>query len=202
MFTYVLGALFLVWTPLAWCLAPDTPASDIPVVDTPVVDTVSIEDATEVEVILPPDADHALLTVDRVVVRKSQRLLLLMKNDMPLRVYPVSLGDEPEGHKQFEGDERTPEGIYLLDWRNPNSQFTKSIHISYPNEADREFAQALGRDPGGMIMIHGRPNTVEHRKLDRYINEDWTDGCIAVSNTAMEEIWELVPLNTPIEILP
>tara|TARA_R100000306_G_scaffold62596_1_gene75188 strand:- start:105 stop:695 length:591 start_codon:yes stop_codon:yes gene_type:complete len=190
----LLAALLMAAAPFVWSLAPTAASAD----------TVSLDDADEVEVLQDPASDAAVadVPVDRVVVRKSQRLLLLMKNDSPLRAYPVSLGDEPSGHKQFEGDERTPEGVYLLDWRNPNSQFTKSIHISYPNEADREFAKALGRDPGGMIMIHGRPNSFERKKLNRYMLEDWTDGCIAVSNAAMEEIWELVPLNTPIEIVP
>lgn len=140
--------------------------------------------------------------VTRVVVRKSQRVLLLMQNDSPLRVYPVALGDEPIGHKRFEGDERTPEGVYTLDWRNPNSRYTLSIHVSYPNEADRKYADSLGFDPGGMIMIHGRPNDFERSRLKRYTEDDWTDGCIAVSNVAMREIWDLVPLDTPIEILP
>lgn len=141
--------------------------------------------------------------VDRVVVRKRARMLLLMKDDSPIRVYNIALGDDPIGHKRYEGDERTPEGEYVLDWRNPNSRFYKSIHISYPNEADRAYAEARGESPGGMIMIHGWPSEPSPRfPLERLTRSDWTDGCIAVTNGAMDEIWELVADGTPIEIHP
>jgi murein L,D-transpeptidase YafK len=105
------------------------------------------------------------------------------------------------GHKQFEGDQRTPEGVYTLDWRNPRSIAHLSLHISYPDAADRAFAAAAGRSPGGHIMIHGLPNgwgflgPIHHWRA-------WTDGCIAVTNAEMREIWSLVPNGTPIEMVP
>jgi murein L,D-transpeptidase YafK len=140
---------------------------------------------------------------DRVVVRKGERILQLLSEDRVFRHYRINLGDAPVGHKMQEGDERTPEGDYLLDWRNPNSRFHKSIHVSYPNEQDRLVARALGLDPGGMIMIHGRPNWLKPGPLVKDYEElDWTDGCIAVSNAAMDEIWARVRDGTPITILP
>ena len=118
-----------------------------------------------------------------------------------LRSYRVSLGLRPEGHKQREGDFRTPEGRYLLDSRNPRSDFFLSIRVSYPNERDRARARKAGVPPGGLIMIHGLPNeprwTPEH-----YAREDWTDGCIALSNADMMEVWMLVTDGTPIDIRP
>lgn len=141
--------------------------------------------------------------VDKIVVEKSERRLYLMKDGKPVRTYRVALGSRPEGHKQRRGDGRTPEGRYLIDWRNPNSNFYKSLHISYPNTWDRVRAERQGWDPGGMIMIHGQPPRNEHSELqDALRDEDWTQGCIAVSNLAIEEIWELTPDGTPIEILP
>ena len=140
---------------------------------------------------------------DKVVVRKDERLLQLLNNGRVFREYRVNLGDSPRGHKVQEGDERTPEGDYILDWRNPNSRFYKSIHVSYPNQADREFARAIGVRPGGMIMIHGRPNWLQPGPLVKDYDElDWTNGCIAVQNDAMDEIWQKVSDGTPITILP
>jgi murein L,D-transpeptidase YafK len=141
--------------------------------------------------------------VDKVLVRKSDRTLQLLHGDTVYREYKVALGDAPVGHKFQEGDERTPEGDYVLNWRNPNSNFHKSIHISYPNARDRAFARAMGFEPGGLIMIHGRPNWLTSEKVAReYDNRDWTDGCIAVKNHEMDEIWRLVRDGTPIRILP
>ena len=111
------------------------------------------------------------------------------------------IGDNPVGHKLYEGDERTPEGDYVLDWRNASSDFYKSIHISYPSPRDRELAEAWGLDPGGSIMIHGLPNEPAYPSR-RYLQADWTDGCIAVSNAAMIDIWLSVDDGTPITILP
>lgn len=141
--------------------------------------------------------------VDSVLVRKGERTLQLLHEGDVYREYRIALGDSPEGHKFQEGDERTPEGDYVLNWRNPNSSFHKSIHISYPNYRDRAFARAIGVDPGGMIMIHGRPNWLTSPAVAReYDNRDWTDGCIAVKNDEMDEIWRLVRDGTPIRILP
>ena len=139
--------------------------------------------------------------VDYVLVKKSERKLFLMRGGAPLKEYPISLGLRPVGHKQYEGDMRTPEGLYLLDWRNPNSNFYKSIHISYPSTEDLVKAGEAGKPAGGMVMIHGLPN---QRDLeDKMFNGwDWTEGCIAVDNRAMDEIWGMVSDGTPILILP
>lgn len=110
----------------------------------------------------------------------------------------IQLGDAPQGHKQFEGDERTPEGRYLIDYGNPRSAYHLSLHISYPNAADKAFAESRGKSPGGDIFIHGQPNgLVGVRGMG-----DWTDGCIALSNPEIEELWTLVRDGTPIEITP
>jgi len=141
--------------------------------------------------------------VDRVLVKKSERTMELHKQGAVYRTYRISLGDQPRGHKLQEGDERTPEGNYVLDWRNPNSAFYKSIHVSYPNALDRTVARSLGVSPGGMIMIHGLPNWLSSPRLAaEYRRRDWTDGCIAVGNEEMDEIWQLVRDGTPITILP
>ena len=141
--------------------------------------------------------------VDSVVVRKGKREMDLIKGGAVYRSYRISLGDSPRGHKMREGDERTPEGDYILDWRNPRSSFPKSIHVSYPNTRDRAFARAMGFKPGGMIMIHGRPNWLTSAKVAKeYDGRDWTNGCIAVTNPEMDEIWRLVKDGTPIRILP
>lgn len=146
-------------------------------------------------------ADSNSWRADHVVVVKSERRLDLIREGRVLRSYPISLGRRPVGDKREEGDLRTPEGEYLLDWRNPSSDFYMSIHISYPNEEDRRRARAAGRDPGNMIMIHGLPNDSLPTRTD-YLDEDWTDGCIAVSNQAMIDIWLSVEDDTPITILP
>ncbi len=132
----------------------------------------------------------------RIHVDKSERTLTLIHEGRPFRTYPVALGDNPRGHKLFEGDERTPEGIYLIDGRNRNSAYHLSLRISYPNDRDVARAEERGLDPGGQIMIHGTPGNRAARR------RDWTDGCIAVSNAAMEEIWRLVEDGTLIVISP
>ncbi|MEX2475523.1 murein L,D-transpeptidase family protein [Marinobacter sp.] len=139
--------------------------------------------------------------INKVLVRKSERRLYLMDDDQVVKSYRISLGENPEGHKLYEGDQRTPEGDYELDWRNADSDFYKSIHISYPNVQDRELASAWGLDPGGSIMIHGLPNEAGDLAF-AYIGLDWTNGCIAVTNDQMDEIWTLVHNGTPIRILP
>jgi murein L,D-transpeptidase YafK len=143
------------------------------------------------------------LSADQVVVNKSARKMQLLKAGQVVREYRINLGDNPYGHKQRQGDERTPEGDYYLDYRNPRSLYHKSIHISYPNAEDKAAARALGVDPGGLIMIHGRPNYIDSpRILAEYDNRDWTNGCIAVKNHEMDEIWTAVRDGTPIRILP
>ncbi len=146
-------------------------------------------------------SEQTLQRPDRLLIIKSKRKLYLLRHGRVLKSYKVSLGVNPEGHKMREGDGRTPEGNYVIDWRNPNSRFFRSIHISYPNEQDRRRARKLGVSPGGDIMIHGLPNEIG-RLVFRFRGQDWTEGCIALSNEAMSEVWETVADNTPIDIVP
>lgn len=138
---------------------------------------------------------------DEVLVEKAQRKLHLIQDGQPFRTYDIALGIRPVGDKQQEGDFRTPEGRYTLDARNPNSEFFLSIHVSYPNAQDRREAQELGVEPGGAIMIHGQPNEPTNSEV-YYRTQDWTNGCIAVSNSDMIDIWLMTGDNTPIEIRP
>ena len=138
---------------------------------------------------------------DRVVVYKSERKLVLLSQGKEIRSYKVALGSEPLGPKTRHGDHRTPEGIYTLDSRNPNSHFYKAFHISYPNPKDIATANKLGVSPGGDIMLHGLAK--EYAWVGKaHTLHDWTDGCIAVTNEEMDELWKLVPVGTPIEIKP
>ncbi|PWK68154.1 L,D-transpeptidase-like protein [Aminobacter sp. AP02] len=139
--------------------------------------------------------------VDLVRVAKAERRLELVSGDRVVRSYAVALGANPIGHKRQQGDERTPEGRYVLDWRNPGSAFSKSIHISYPNADDQAAAKRAGVDPGGMIMIHGQPNGYGWWSWLVQMF-DWTNGCIAVTDEEMAEIWHMVEDGTPIEINP
>lgn len=148
-----------------------------------------------------PLSPDKLPTVDRVVVHKGERRLILMHGGNVVRTYHVQLGLNPEGQKQRSGDFRTPEGTYRLDRRNPRSDFFLSIKVSYPNEQDLRRARAQHWDTGGSIMIHGLPNVLKHDE-DYYAQHDWTDGCVAVSNADMVEIWMLVPDDVPIDITP
>ena len=134
--------------------------------------------------------------VTRVVIYKGERKLYLMNQDTPLKTYDVGLGFAPVGHKQVEGDGRTPEGEYTVDRRNPNSEFYLSVGISYPNEADRAYARSIGESPGGDIFIHGRPLKYQNGK------NDWTAGCISVSNSEIRDIYAMVRNGTPISIYP
>jgi murein L,D-transpeptidase YafK len=138
---------------------------------------------------------------DKVVVEKAARKLHLISNGEAIRTFNIALGIRPEGTKQHEGDFRTPEGRYLLDRRNPDSEFFLSIRISYPNREDVQAARSNGVDPGGSIMIHGQPNMPTRSEVF-YRTQDWTNGCIAVSNSDMIDIWLMTTNNTPIEILP
>jgi murein L,D-transpeptidase YafK len=138
---------------------------------------------------------------DRIIVHKHARTLALMHAGRVIKTYKIALGSEPVGPKARQGDHRTPEGTYVIDNRNANSKFHRSLHISYPNAADRERARKLGISPGGDIFIHGLPNGygfvgAAHRA------RDWTDGCIAVTDQEIEEIWRAVDNGTPVEILP
>lgn len=138
---------------------------------------------------------------DLVVVDKSERRLTLYRDGQEVRSYRVSLGLDPNGPKQREGDFRTPEGRYLLTRRNPQSDYFLSIQVSYPDPRHIAEARKNGWAPGGAIMIHGLPNIPKYPR-ERYLSTDWTDGCIAVSNEDMLEIWLLTQADTPIEIRP
>jgi murein L,D-transpeptidase YafK len=156
--------------------------------------------ATAVAIAAPAVASDFPLA-DLVIVEKGERKLHLVKDGETLKTFDIALGLRPSGHKQEEGDSRTPEGRYVLDVRNPNSEFFLSVRVSYPNPDDIRAAQARGVDPGGAIMIHGQPNTPT-RSEAYYRYQDWTDGCIAVSNSDMIDIWLMTGDNTPIEIRP
>ncbi len=146
-------------------------------------------------------AEDVLPTADKVLVDKSRKTMWLIADGNRYREYKICLGDNPVGHKQEQGDERTPEGNYIIDYRNPKSSYHLSLHINYPDKQDKENAKKKGVDPGGDIFIHGLPNGFG--KMAFIFNgRDWTDGCIAVTNKEIEEIWKLVNNNTPIEILP
>lgn len=147
----------------------------------------------------PPPMAPAGERADAIHVDKGTRQLTLLRDGAPIRTYPIALGAAPEGHKRQEGDERTPEGSYVIDWRNENSIAHLSLHISYPNADDTAQAEARGVSPGGNIMIHGMLNGWGWLGgLQSYW--DWTNGCIAVTNDDMREIWSLVPDGTPITI--
>jgi murein L,D-transpeptidase YafK len=127
--------------------------------------------------------------------------MVLLSQGKELRTYRIALGVKPVGPKQRQGDHKTPEGSYLLDFRNPHSEYYKSLHISYPNQQDLLRAKKLGFSAGGDIMVHGLPKGQEwvgkaHRLTD------WTEGCIAITNEEMDELWTLVHDGTPIDIKP
>lgn len=146
-------------------------------------------------------ASSNLGKVDLVVITKSESNMALLRDGKILKQYRIAMGDLPTGHKLKEGDQRTPQGRYVLDYKKPDSAYYKSIHISYPNEEDKLRAKALGIKPGGMIMIHGQnPNSsLPPEQAQQY---NWTNGCIAITNTEMDEVWKVVDEGTPIEIWP
>ncbi len=151
--------------------------------------------------IIAAQSGMAPLHADRVLVLKRARTLQLLSRGRVIKSYKIALGGDPVGPKTRQGDHRTPEGIYVLDSRNERSQFHRSLHISYPNAKDRAAARAHGVSPAGDVFVHGLPNGygwigAGHRA------KDWTDGCIAVTNEEIEEIWSVVPDGTPIEIQP
>lgn len=143
----------------------------------------------------------ASVTADRIVVEKAARRLTLFRGATALKSYRVALGREPIGPKREEGDHRTPEGFYTIDRRKPDSDFHLALHVSYPNVEDVAQAEARGVSAGSDIMIHGLPNGSGWiGKLHQ--RTDWTDGCVAVTDQEIEEIWRVVPDGTPIEIRP
>lgn len=146
---------------------------------------------------IPESAKQA----DRIVIEKSKRTMTLMSGSTVLKTYKVALGGQPVGAEQRVGDHKTPEGLYIVDQKKAASQFHRALHISYPNARDEENARKLGVSPGGDIEIHGLGAKygwvgAAHRQMD------WTDGCIAVTNEEIDEIWPLVAVGTPVEIKP
>jgi murein L,D-transpeptidase YafK len=149
----------------------------------------------------PPALTGQLPVADEVVVRKSERRLYLLHRGEVIRSYRVALGLMPQGPKERAGDFRTPEGHYQLTRRNTHSDYFLSIQVSYPNADDVRRAHSHHMDPGGSIMIHGLPNNLRHTP-DYYASADWTDGCIALSNSDMVEVWLMTQDNVRVEILP
>lgn len=139
--------------------------------------------------------------IDYVLVNKSEMKMYLLSKGEKMKEYSIALGAKPKGHKQQEGDEKTPEGKYLLDYKKSDSAFYKAIHISYPNEKDKANAKENGVSPGGFIMIHGQKNGLGWLSWISQ-NFNWTNGCIAVTNEEMDEIWSLINVGTSIEIQP
>ncbi len=138
---------------------------------------------------------------DKIIVTKSTRKLVLFSDGKPIKSYFIVLGGEPVGKKHFEGDHKTPEGVYKIDGRNDQSRFHLALHVSYPSQVDLQYAKREQRPAGGLIMIHGIQNGWGwigplHRMID------WTDGCIAVTYAEIEELWDAIPLGTTIEIKP
>jgi len=146
----------------------------------------------------PPSAPAPLETANLVRIRKAARTLEVWSGARRLMlVSGIQLGRDPIGPKRFEGDGRTPEGRYRIDWRNPHSAYHLSLHISYPDASETLAARAQGRSAGGMIMIHGQPNGYEGR-----VRGDWTDGCVALSDEEIETLWTVVPDGAIVELLP
>lgn len=138
-------------------------------------------------------------SIDLIEVDKSKRRMYLIDNDQVIKEFRIALGKRPQGHKVYEGDQRTPEGRYYLDFVMDSSDFYRSIHISYPNPNDVAYADKLNVNPGGNIKIHGLKNG-ETRPAKYIQSFDWTDGCIAITNQEMDELLKLVKIGTPIEI--
>ncbi|MEH6565257.1 MAG: L,D-transpeptidase family protein [Halopseudomonas sp.] len=139
--------------------------------------------------------------IDKVVVHKAERRLELISEGKVLHAYQIALGRQPVGHKRQQGDQRTPEGIYTIDWRHESPAYNLSMHLDYPNLKDKMAAYENDVDPGGMIMIHGTPIDEDYPEW-YFKGLDWTNGCIALGNAEMREVWDLVPDGTLVEILP
>lgn len=152
--------------------------------------------------VLTVSADEKL-EIDNVLVEKGSRQMYLRQGEKVLKSYKIALGGQPEGAKEREGDQKTPEGSYYIQAHNPHSSYHLSLRISYPNTAQKELAQKMNYSTGGDIMIHGYPNYVPDILFDFvHKNYDWTAGCIAVTDREIEEIYELVKDGTPILIRP
>ncbi len=147
----------------------------------------------------PPPQSAAVDRIDRILIEKSARRLTASRDGETVLEFPIALGFTPEGDKQQEGDGKTPEGVFRIDRRNPDSAYHLSLGIDYPQSEDRARAQAAGVSPGGDIFIHGQPNAVGNLVT---LPGDWTAGCIAVSNEQMETLWRLAGIGTEVEIRP
>ena len=148
-----------------------------------------------------PVQSKAKQEADKILIVKSAHTMTLLSGGKMLKTYKVALGGAPVGPKRVEGDHKTPEGNYVIDAKNAHSRFHLALHISYPSAADTETARKLGARPGGAIMIHGLAGSFAYLgPLHR--QTDWTDGCIAVTNAEIEEVWRLVPVGTRVEIRP
>ena len=148
-----------------------------------------------------PPVPGPIVKADRILVLKSQRKLELLRHGVVLKIYPIALGPSPVGTKHSAGDGKTPEGIYTIDARQPNSEYHLALHVSYPNVADKAQAAAYHRDPGGDIMIHGLPAWYRGAEPVKFY-KDWAEGCVSVGNHAIEEIYAAVDIGTVIEIRP
>ena len=149
----------------------------------------------------PPSPRLSNRIADRVLVEKNARRLTLFRNDRPIKSYEIALGRQPVGAKQFEGDNKTPEGRYIIDFRKRDSAYHRALHISYPRPQEVAFATRQKRSAGGSIMIHGLPKGMGSLGPMHRLR-DWTAGCIAVTNHEIEELWQTIPDGTPIEIRP
>ena len=143
----------------------------------------------------------AKIQVDSIVVYKSERIMKVFKDKRLVKTYRIALGSNSVGGKEFQGDGKTPEGLYYIDGKNPNSDYHKNLGISYPDEVDIKYAAQYGRSAGGDIKIHGFPNGYTFYQRQR-LAKDWTIGCIAVTDKEIDELYEAVPIGTPILILP
>ena len=169
-----------------------------------VVMTINGKPVDKEQVLKPPQASQrtsASKSVDKILVIKSARRLELISDGKVIRSYRISLGKQPKGPKLQEGDKRTPEGLYWVDWRKRSDKFNLAMHINYPNISDAAKARREGVNPGSMIMIHGTPDS-EDNPEELFHTLDWTDGCIAMKNYEMREVWNLVKDGTMVEIRP
>ena len=169
-----------------------------------VVMTINGKPVDKEQVLKPPQASQrtsASKTVDKILVIKSARRLELISDGKVIRSYRISLGKQPKGPKLQEGDKRTPEGLYWVDWRKRSDKFNLAMHINYPNISDAAKARREGVNPGSMIMIHGTPDS-EDNPEELFHTLDWTDGCIAMKNYEMREVWSMVKDGTMVEIRP
>ena len=147
---------------------------------------------------------ESFLLADKVIVKKSTRMLYLSQNGEVFNKYHITLGKIPVGDKEVEGDLKTPEGAYSLDYRQLSNDYYKSLHVSYPNASDKAHAKTLGQSAGGMIMIHGTPPSWSLSPYGDWMNVliDWTEGCIAMANDDMDEVWEQTTNGTVVVIVP